>query len=70
MAFGFDSVFLGAPIALLAAALRPVPVYCSAVIAVILLVIACCRWVDRRWDEWFSGKGRRIEGSRQCARAG
>lgn len=62
MAFGsFDGIFLGAPIALLAAALRPVPVYCSAVIAVILLVIACCRWVDRRWDDWVSGKGRRIE---------
>jgi hypothetical protein len=62
MAFGFfDGVFLGAPIALLAATSRPVPVYCGAVISVILLVIACCRWVDRRWDEWFSGKGRRIE---------
>jgi hypothetical protein len=62
MAFGFfDGVFVGAPIALLAATSRPVPVYCGAVIAVILLVIACCRWVDRRWDDWFSGKGRRIE---------
>ena len=62
MAFGFfDGVFLGAPIALLAATSRPVAFYCSAVIAVILLVIACCRWVDRRWDDWFSGKGRRIE---------
>jgi hypothetical protein len=62
MAFGFfDGVFLGAPIALLAATSRPVPVYCGAVIAVILLVIACCRWVDRRWDDWFSSKGRRIE---------
>jgi hypothetical protein len=62
MAFGFfDGVFLGAPIALLAATSRPVAVYCSAVIAVIFLVIACCRWVDRRWDDWSSGKGRRIE---------
>ena len=62
MAFGFfDGVFLGAPIALLAAALSPVPVYCGAVLAVIVVVIACCRWVDRRWDAWFSGKGRRIE---------
>ena len=35
MAFGFfDGVFLGAPIALLAATSRPVAVYCSAVIAV------------------------------------
>jgi hypothetical protein len=62
MAFAFfDGVFLGAPIALLTAALRPVPVYCGAVIAVIVLVIACCRWIDRRWDDWFSGNGRRIE---------
>ena len=62
MAFGFlDGVFLGAPIALLAAALSPVPVYCGAVLAVIVVVIACCRWVDRRWDTWLSGKGRRIE---------
>jgi hypothetical protein len=57
----FDGVFLGAPIALLAAVLKPVPVYCGAVVAVVLLVIACCRWMDRRWDVWFSGKGRRIE---------
>jgi len=62
VAFGFfDGVFLGAPIALLAAALSPVPVYCGAVLAVIAVVIACCRWVDRRWDTWLSGKGRRIE---------
>lgn len=62
MAFAFfDGVFLGAPIALLTAALRPVPAYCGAVIAVIVLVIACCCWIDRRWDDWFSGNGRRIE---------
>jgi hypothetical protein len=70
MAFGFfDGVFLGAPIALLAAALRPVPLYCGAVIAVILLVIGCCRWVDRRWDDWFAGKGRRIETRLEAMRA-
>ena len=26
----------------------------------IFLVIACCRWVDRRWDDWLSGNGSRI----------
>jgi len=62
MAFAFfDGVFIGAPIAALAAAFRPLPLYCAAVLAVVLLVIACCRWVDRRWDFWFSGKGSRIE---------
>lgn len=38
-------------------------------IAVILLVIACCRWVDRRWEDWFSGKGRRIETRLEAMRA-
>ena len=57
----FDGVFLGAPIALLAASFRPLIVYGVATMVVILLVIACCSWVDRRWDEWFSGNGTRIE---------
>lgn len=57
----FDGVFLGAPIALLAASFRPLIVYAVATVVVILLVIACCSWVDRRWDDWFSGNGKRIE---------
>jgi hypothetical protein len=62
MAFAFfDGVFIGAPIAVLSATLGPVPVYCAAVIGVVILVIACCRWVDRRWDLWLTGSGRRIE---------
>jgi hypothetical protein len=70
MAFAFfDGVFVGAPIALLAAAFRPVPVYCGAVIAVVVLVIACSRWVDRRSDDWFSGSGKRIETRLETMRA-
>jgi hypothetical protein len=57
----FDGVFLGAPIALLAASFRPLAVYGVATVLVILIVIACSSWVDRRWDEWFSGNGTRIE---------
>ena len=57
----FDGVCIGAPIALLAASLRPVVVYAVATGAVILLVIACCAWIDRRWDDWFSGNGKRVE---------
>lgn len=57
----FDGVFIGAPIALLAASFRPLVVYAAATVVVILLVIACCSWVDRRWDDWFSGNGKRIE---------
>jgi hypothetical protein len=65
----FDGVFLGAPIALLAAAFRPSLVYVVATIVVILLVIGCCSWVDRRWDDWFSGNGKRIETSLERMRA-
>ena len=57
----FDGVFIGAPIALLAASFRPLVVYAAATVVVILLVIACCSWVDRRWDDWFSGNSKRIE---------
>jgi hypothetical protein len=64
----FDGVFIGVPIALLAASLRPLLVYAVAVAAVILLVIACCSWVDRRWDDWFSGNGKRIEGRLESMR--
>jgi hypothetical protein len=65
----FDGVFLGAPIAALAATFRPALVYAVATVVVILLVIACCSWVDRRWDEWFSGHGKRIERRLETMRA-
>jgi hypothetical protein len=57
----FDGVFLGAPVAVLAASLRPSIVFVVAAIAVVFLSIACCSWVDRRWDDWFSGNAGRIE---------
>ena len=57
----FDGVFVGMPIAVLAGSFRPLVVYPVAVVAVSLLSIACCRWVDRRWDDWFSGNSGRIE---------
>jgi hypothetical protein len=65
----FDGVFLGLPIAVLAATFRPVIVYPVAVVVIILLVVACCTWVDRRWDEWFSGHGKRIEKRLESMRA-
>jgi hypothetical protein len=57
----FDGVFLGLPIAVLAASFRPLIVYPVATVVVVLVVIACCSWVDRRWDDWFAGQGKRIE---------
>jgi hypothetical protein len=57
----FDGIFIGLPIAVLAASFRPSLVYLVATTAVVFLVIGCCSWIDRRWDEWFSGNGSRIE---------
>jgi hypothetical protein len=70
MAFAFfDGVFVGLPIAVSAAAFRLVPVYCGAVVIVVLLVIVCCGWLDRRWDDWFVGNGRRMETRLETMRA-
>jgi hypothetical protein len=57
----FDGVFIGAPIAVFSAAFSPSLVYVVATAVVIGLVILCCRWLDRRWDDWFAGNGKRIE---------
>ena len=65
----FDGVFLGLPIAVLAASFRPLIVYPVATVVVILLVIACSSWVDRRWDDWFAGHGKRIETRLETMRA-
>jgi hypothetical protein len=65
----FDAVFLGAPIALLAAAIGSALVFVVGTIAVVVLVIGCCSWVDRRWDDWVVGNGKRIETTLEKMRA-
>ena len=65
----FDSVMLGAPIALLAASFRLSLVYVVATVVVVFLVIACCSWIERHWDAWFSGNGTRIETRLESMRA-
>ena len=65
----FDGVFIGAPVALLAASFGSLLVYALATTAVALLVIACCHWVERRWEDWFSGNGTRIERRLETMRA-
>jgi len=57
----FDGALIGAPIAALAATLTPWLVFIAAAVAVSFLSIACCRWVDRCWDAWFSGNAGRVE---------
>src|SRR5215210_4167657 len=63
----FDGVFIGAPVALLAASFGSLLVYALATTGVALLVIACCHWVERRWEDWFSGNGTRREEAREDA---
>jgi hypothetical protein len=65
----FDGVFVGVPIALLTASVGSPLVFVAATIAVICLVIGCCSWVDRRWDDWLSGNGKRIETTFEKMRA-
>ena len=66
----FDGVVLGAPVALLAASFSPLIVYVVATTAAILLVIACCSWVDRRWEGWpLRAATASASGSKQCERA-
>jgi hypothetical protein len=65
----FDSVMLGAPIALFAASFRLSLVYVVATVVVVFLVIACCIWIERHWDAWFSGNGTRIETRLESMRA-
>jgi hypothetical protein len=57
----FDALFLGMPIAVLAASFKAPTVYIGGAIAVSLLSIACCSWVDRRWDEWSASNAGRLE---------
>ena len=57
----FDGVLIGIPTAIMVVLLRPLPVFVGASCAVSLLSVGCCRWLDRRWDEWLLGHGARVE---------
>jgi hypothetical protein len=66
----FDGVFVGLPIALLAASFRPSLVFVGAAGAVSCLAVACGTWVNRRWDDWFTGNRRvvrRLEAMRRSS---
>jgi hypothetical protein len=57
----FDTLLMGVPIVLLAAWLDPLLVFAVAAIGVTAADGLCCTWLDREWDRWFAGSGRRIE---------
>lgn len=56
----FDGVVVGAPIALLAASVRPALIFVASVVAVTCFSIFCSGWVNRRWDDWLSGNDKRV----------
>ncbi len=57
----FDGVVIGTPVALLAAAFRPLFVFAGGAVAVSLLAAFCCTWLERRWDDWSAGNGGKLE---------
>jgi hypothetical protein len=57
----FDTLLMGVPIVLLAAWLNPLVVFVVAAVGVTAADGLCCTWLDREWDSWFAGFGRRIE---------
>jgi hypothetical protein len=65
----FDGVFVGAPVALLAASFTPSLVYAVATVVVVLVVVGCTTWIDGQWDGWLSGNGTRIERRLETMRA-
>ena len=58
----FDSLVLIVTLIVLILLLDPLGVFLGGILAISLLNLACCRWLDRRWDAWIGSRGgRRIE---------
>lgn len=57
----FDTLILGLPIVVLAIRFNPFAVFCIAAVAVFLLNVACCTWVDLNWGLFAAGPGQRVE---------
>jgi hypothetical protein len=58
----FDSLVLLAVLVTLVMFLDPLGVYLGSIALITLLNLACCRWLDRRWDVWVAaGHARRLE---------
>ena len=46
---------------MLAAWLNPLIVFAAAAGLLTLLNIACCNWIQRRWESWIAGNAKRLE---------
>jgi hypothetical protein len=57
-----DGYVIGLPVAALAAVWNPLIVFLAALILVISINLAACRWINTAWSSWASGtSGARIE---------
>jgi hypothetical protein len=57
----FDSLIVGLPTLVLAATYDSLRVFAVAALAIVLLNVACCTWIDEHWGEWVAGSGARVE---------
>ena len=62
------------PIAVIVVALtawfeRPLVLFLITAVALVVINVACCRWVQRHWDGWIAGNGKRVEAKLQTMRA-
>jgi uncharacterized membrane protein (Fun14 family) len=49
---------------------RPLVLFAITAVALIVLNVACCRWLQRHWDTWIEGNGKRIEAKLDKMRKG
>jgi hypothetical protein len=57
-----DVYLIGLPILVISAALNPVLVFVVATVALTIVNVACCTWLQRQWDVWSQGgAARRVE---------
>jgi hypothetical protein len=60
----------GLPVLGLAARLNPLTVFAAAAFVLTLVNIACCAWLQRRWEVWIAGNARQLEARLAKTRSG
>jgi hypothetical protein len=65
----FDTLIVGLPTLVLSARYDSLRVFAIAALAVVVLNVACCTWIDDHWGEWVAGSGARVENRLQKMRA-
>jgi hypothetical protein len=57
----FDTLLLGVPIMMLAAWIDPLLIFIATGALLTVVNRAACGWLDREWDLWMGGPGKRVE---------